>query len=68
VRPRGCISYFLTEIGHAVVIENTGTTGCIAAITSLEGEQRFELKVGENVTVTNISQSLEISAVNLATS
>jgi len=57
----------VTEIDDGVVIENTGTTGCIATVTSPEGEQRFELKVGENVTVTNTSQPIEISAVSLAT-
>jgi len=57
----------VTEVDGGFVIENTGTTGSIATVTSPEGEQQFELKVGENVKVTNISQPIEISAVSLAT-
>ena len=56
---------FVTEIHNGVVIENTGTTDCIAIVTSPEGEQRFELDIGENVTAANISQPIEVSAVTL---
>jgi hypothetical protein len=66
--PEGTLGLSVTEIDDGVVIENTGTTGCIATVTSPEGGQQFELAVGENVTVTNISQPIEISAVSLATS
>jgi hypothetical protein len=47
-------------MGDAAAVDSTGTASCIAAITSPEGEQRFELKVGENVPVTDILQSLVI--------
>ena len=61
------ISVTATMIESMVLIENAGDVDCIVTVTSPEGEQRFELNVGENVTVTNISPPIEISAVSLAT-
>ena len=66
--PEAILSVSVTEIDDGIVIENTGTADCIAIVTSPEGEQRFELNVGENVTVNNISQPIEVSAVASATS
>ena len=66
--PEATLAVSVTEIDEEIVIENTGTTDCIAIVTSPKGEQRFELKVGENVTVNNISNPIEVSAVSLATS
>lgn len=62
--PEATLAVSITEIDNGVIIENTGTVGCIAIITSPEGEQQFELTVGESVTVNNISQPIEVSAVN----
>jgi hypothetical protein len=66
--PEATLEISVTEVDNGVVIGNTGTADCTAIVTSPEGEQQFELAVGENVTVTNISQPIEISAVSLATS
>ena len=66
--PEGTLAVSVTEIDDGIIIENTGTVDCIAVVTSNEGEQRFELAVGENVTVTDISQPIDVSAVSLATS
>ena len=63
--PEATLAVSVTEVDDGVVIENTGTVDCIAIVTSLEGEQQFELTVGESVTVTNISQPIEVSAVTL---
>ena len=63
--PEATLAVSITEIDDGVVIENTGTADCIAIVTSPEGEQQFELAVGENVTVTDISQPIEVSAVTL---
>ena len=63
--PEATLAVSVTEIDDGVVIENTGTADCIAIVTSPEGEQQFELTVGESVTVTNISQPIEVSAVTL---
>jgi hypothetical protein len=40
------------------VIENTGNADCIVFSSSPEGEQRFELGMGENATLTDISQPI----------
>ena len=61
------ISITATPIENAVLIENVGDVDCIVTVTWPEGEQQFELAIGENVTVTNISPPIEISAVSLAT-
>ena len=63
--PEATLAVSVTEIDGGVIIENTGTADCIAIVTSPEGEQQFELTVGESVTVTNISQPIEVSAVTL---
>jgi hypothetical protein len=63
--PDGTLAVSVTEIDDGVIIKNTGTVDCTAVVTSNEGEQRFELDVGENVTVVNMSQPIEVSAVTV---
>ena len=63
--PDATLGVSVTEIDDGVVIENTGTADCIAIVTSPEGERRFELNIGESVTVTDISQPIQVSAVIL---
>ena len=53
----------VTEIDNGVMIENMGNVDCLVFVSSPEGEQRFELTVGESVTVTGLSQPIEVSAV-----
>jgi len=62
------ISVSATLVEDGVRIENLGGVDCLVFMSSLEGAQQFELAVGENVTVTNISQPIEVSEVSLATS
>lgn len=50
---------------NGVVIENVGNLDCIVFVKSPDGEQQFELAVGENATVTDMSQPIEVSAVSL---
>ena len=57
------LSVSATLIENGVMIENVGNVDCLAFVSSPEGEQRFELTVGESVTVTGISQPVEVSAV-----
>jgi len=54
-----------TEVDNGVIIQNVGNVACLVFVSSPEGEQQFELAVGENVTVTDISQPIEVSAVTL---
>jgi hypothetical protein len=61
------ISMIATLMGNMVMIENVGDVDCVVTVTSPEGEQQFEVAVGENLTVTNVSQPIEISAVSSAT-
>lgn len=55
----------VTEVDNGVIIESMGTVDCIAIVNSPEGEQRFELAVGESVTVTGITRPIEVSTVSL---
>ena len=50
-------------VDNGVMIENLSTITCIIFVRSPEGEQQFELAVSESVTVTDISQPIEVSAV-----
>jgi len=62
--PEGTLEISVTEIDNGVMIENVGNVDCLAFISSPEGEQQFELDVGENITVTSISQPIEVSVVS----
>jgi len=61
--PEATLEISVTEVDNGVMIENVGNIDCLVFVSSPEGEQQFELAVGESVTVTNISQPIEVSAV-----
>ena len=63
--PQATLEVSVTELDNGVMIENVGTVDCLVFVSSPEGEQQFELAVGESVTVTNISQPIEVSVVSL---
>jgi hypothetical protein len=63
--PEARLEISVTEVDNGVVIENVANVDCLVFVSSPEGEQQFELAVGESVTVTNISQPIEVSAVTL---
>jgi len=63
--PEGRLEISIAEIDNGVMIENVGNVDCTVFVTSPEGEQQFELAIGQNVTVTDISQPIEVSAVSL---
>ena len=54
----------VTELDNGVMVENVGSVDCLVFVNSPEGEQQFELAVGQNTTVTGISQPIEVSAVS----
>lgn len=45
----------VTEVDNGVIIQNVGNVACLVLVSSPEGEQQFELAIGKNVTVTDIS-------------
>ena len=63
--PEATLEISVTEVDNGVMIENVGNVDCLVFVSSPEGEQQFELAVGESVTVTNISQPIAVSAVTL---
>jgi hypothetical protein len=63
--PETKLEISVTEVDNGVIIQNTGTVDCIALVTSPEGEQQFELAVGEGITFTDIMEPIEIAAVSL---
>jgi len=63
--PEAKLEISVTGIDNGVIVENVGNVACLVFVSSPEGEQRFELAVGESVTITNISQPVEVSAVAL---
>lgn len=56
----------VTEVDNGVMIENVGNVACLVFVSSPEGEQQFELAVGESVTVSDITKPIEVSAVSSA--
>jgi len=63
--PQTTLEISVTELDNGVMIENVGTVDCFVFVNSPEGEQQFELAVGQNTTVTGTSQPIEVSAVRL---
>jgi len=63
--PETTLEISVTEVNNGVMIENVGNIDCLVFVNSPEGQQQFELAVGENLTVTDISQPIEVSAVTL---
>ena len=61
--PESTLEISATEVDNGVMIENVGNIDCLVFVSSPEGEQQFELAVDESVTVTDISQPIEVSAV-----
>ena len=59
----------VNDIDSGVIVRNTGNTPCLVFVSSPERIQRFQLAVGENVTVTGVAQPVDVSAAsNLTTS
>lgn len=54
----------VTHLENGVIVENVGNVDCLVFINSPEGEQQFELAIGDNVTVTDVSQPIGVSAVS----
>jgi len=52
----------VTDIDNGVIIQNIGNIPCLVFISSPEGVQQFEVAVGKNVTITDISQPVDVSA------
>ena len=63
--PEATLEVSVTEIDNGVMIKNVGNVACLVFVSSLEGEQQFELAVGESVTVSDITKPIEVSAVSL---
>lgn len=62
--PQTTLEISVTELDNGVMIQNVGNVDCLVFVSSPEGEQQFELAVGQNTTVTGISQPIEVSAVS----
>jgi hypothetical protein len=62
--PEAKLEISVTEVDNGVMIENVSNVDCLDFVNSPEGEQQFELAVGESVTVTHLSQPIEVSAVS----
>jgi hypothetical protein len=62
--PQASLEISVTELDNGVMIENVSNVDCLVFVNSPEDQQQFELAVGENTTVTGISQPMEVSAVS----
>ncbi len=53
----------VVEVEGGIEVTNTSMIAVIVFVKSPEGEQQFELDVGESVTVTGITKPIEVWAV-----
>lgn len=56
------LSISVTEVDDRILLDNPSTVACIVVLTSPEGEQAFELAVGESVTITGTTERIEAGA------
>ena len=63
--PETTLDISVTQLENGVMVKNVGNVDCLAIVNSPEGEQQFELAVGQNTTVTGISQPIQVSVVGL---
>ena len=63
--PQTTLEISVTELDNGVMIENVGDVDCLVFVNSPEGEQQFELAVGQDTTVAAMSQPTEVSAVSV---
>jgi len=63
--PQATLEISVTELDNGVMIQNVGNVDCFVFVNSSEGEQQFELAVGQDKTVSGISQPIEVSAVSI---
>lgn len=62
--PQATLEVSVNERDNGVVIENMGSVDCLVFVSLTDGERQFELAVGESVTVMDIAQPIEVSAVS----
>ena len=60
--PQTTLDISVTQLENGIMVKNVGDVDCLVLVNSSEGEQQFELAVGQNKTVTGISQPTEVSA------
>lgn len=63
--PQTTLEVCVNETNNGVVIENVGSVDCLVPVRLGAGEQQFELTANETVTVTDVSQPIEVSAVSV---
>ena len=52
-----------TELTGGVKVDNVGNIDCLVFVNSVEGNQRFELPIGQTIVVLNITKPIQVSAV-----
>ena len=57
------IGLSVVEVDGGIEITSTSEIAVIVFVTSPEGEQQFDLDIGESVTVTGITTPIEVWAV-----
>ena len=63
--PEAALEISITEVDNGVIMQNVGDVDCSVSVNSPQGKQQSELAIGESVTVSDISQPIEIAAVGL---
>jgi hypothetical protein len=56
--------FSVSDIDGGVVIQNTGSIPCLVFVSLPERVQQFQLAVGEDVTVTDVAQPVDVSGTS----
>ncbi len=52
------------DIDNGVMIQNEGNIPCLIFVNSPEGVQQFQLAIGANVTVTDVTRPIDVGATS----
>ena len=65
--PGTSLEISVTKVDNGLIIRNVGDVACLVFFNSLEGEQQFELPVGTNITVSDITRLIGVSGAGCPT-
>jgi hypothetical protein len=62
--PGTSLKIFRTELDNGVIIQNMGNIPCLIFIGSPEGVHQFQLAVGADVMVTDVTKPIDVAATS----
>jgi hypothetical protein len=62
--PGTSLAVTVIDIDNGVIIQNVGNIPCLIFVSSPEGVQQFQLAIGANVTVIDVTKPIDVGATS----